>query len=39
MQWVLRALGGWQDELVYCDRLLQDNIFNNSAWNQVYILL
>lgn len=35
MQWVLQTLGGWEDELAYCDKLLQDDIFNNSAWNQV----
>jgi len=39
MQWVLQTLGGWQDELAYCDMLLQDDVFNNSAWNQVHILL
>ncbi|KAL2557694.1 protein farnesyltransferase/geranylgeranyltransferase type-1 subunit alpha [Forsythia ovata] len=33
-QWVLQALGGWEDELAYCDKLLQEDIFNNSAWNQ-----
>ncbi|KAK6161657.1 hypothetical protein DH2020_005038 [Rehmannia glutinosa] len=33
-QWVLQALGGWEDELAYCDELLEDDIFNNSAWNQ-----
>lgn len=35
MQWVLQALGGWEDELDYCRQLLEDDIFNNSAWNQV----
>lgn len=35
MQWVLQALGGWEDELDYCQQLLEDDIFNNSAWNQV----
>lgn len=35
MQWVLQSLGGWEDELAYCDELLEDDIFNNSAWNQV----
>ncbi|KVH90927.1 Protein prenyltransferase, alpha subunit [Cynara cardunculus var. scolymus] len=34
-QWVLQTLGGWEDELAYCDELLEDDIFNNSAWNQV----
>ncbi|RVW76813.1 Protein farnesyltransferase/geranylgeranyltransferase type-1 subunit alpha [Vitis vinifera] len=35
MQWVLQELGGWEDELDYCKQLLEDDIFNNSAWNQV----
>ncbi|RVW28593.1 Protein farnesyltransferase/geranylgeranyltransferase type-1 subunit alpha [Vitis vinifera] len=34
-QWVLQELGGWEDELDYCKQLLEDDIFNNSAWNQV----
>ncbi|XP_050209073.1 protein farnesyltransferase/geranylgeranyltransferase type-1 subunit alpha-like [Mercurialis annua] len=32
-QWVLQALGGWEDELDYCRQLLEDDVFNNSAWN------
>lgn len=35
MQWVLQALGGWEDELDYCQELLEEDVFNNSAWNQV----
>lgn len=35
MQWVLQSLGGWENELGYCCMLLEDDIFNNSAWNQV----
>ncbi|KAG8369572.1 hypothetical protein BUALT_Bualt14G0027300 [Buddleja alternifolia] len=38
-QWVLQSLGGWQDELAYCDELLEDDIFNNSAWNQRYFVV
>ncbi|KAK6138596.1 hypothetical protein DH2020_027661 [Rehmannia glutinosa] len=38
-QWVLQALGGWEDELAYCDELLEDDIFNNSAWNQRYFVV
>lgn len=34
-QWVLQALGGWEYELDYCSELLKEDIFNNSAWNQV----
>ena len=36
MQWVLKALGGWESELDFCGRLLQEDIYNNSAWNQVH---
>lgn len=39
MQWVLQALGGWENELAYCQQLLEDDIYNNSAWNQVTIEL
>jgi hypothetical protein len=37
LQWVLQALGGraWESELQYCNQLLQEDVFNNSAWNQV----
>lgn len=35
MQWVLQAFGGWEDELAYCNELIEDDVFNNSAWNQV----
>ncbi|KAF7824283.1 protein farnesyltransferase/geranylgeranyltransferase type-1 subunit alpha [Senna tora] len=35
-QWVLQALGGWEDELNYCNELLEEDIFNNSAWNQLF---
>ncbi|KAL0375718.1 UNVERIFIED_CONTAM: protein farnesyltransferase/geranylgeranyltransferase type-1 subunit alpha [Sesamum calycinum] len=38
-QWVLQALGGWENELAYCDELLEDDIFNNSAWNQRYFVV
>ncbi|XP_057489986.1 protein farnesyltransferase/geranylgeranyltransferase type-1 subunit alpha-like [Actinidia eriantha] len=38
-QWVLQALGGWNDELAYCQQLLEDDIFNNSAWNQRYFVV
>ncbi|OAY51893.1 protein farnesyltransferase/geranylgeranyltransferase type-1 subunit alpha [Manihot esculenta] len=38
-QWVLQALGGWEDELDYCGQLLQDDVFNNSAWNQRYFVI
>jgi protein farnesyltransferase/geranylgeranyltransferase type-1 subunit alpha len=38
-QWVLQELGGWEDELDYCQQLLEDDIFNNSAWNQRYFVV
>lgn len=38
-QWVLGALGGWEDELHYCQQLLEEDIFNNSAWNQRYVVI
>ncbi|CAA6660132.1 unnamed protein product [Spirodela intermedia] len=38
-QWVLQSLGGWEDELDYCAQLLDDDIFNNSAWNQRYFVI
>lgn len=38
-QWVLQALGGWEDELDYCHRLLEEDVFNNSAWNQRYFVI
>ncbi|KAI3871773.1 hypothetical protein MKW92_018178 [Papaver armeniacum] len=37
--WVLQALGGWEGELDYCHQLLEDDIFNNSAWNQRYFVI
>ncbi|XP_059433895.1 protein farnesyltransferase/geranylgeranyltransferase type-1 subunit alpha-like [Corylus avellana] len=38
-QWVVQALGGWDDELHYCWQLLEEDIFNNSAWNQRYFVM
>ncbi|GJN34345.1 hypothetical protein PR202_gb22996 [Eleusine coracana subsp. coracana] len=38
-QWVIQALGGWEAELQYCNQLLQEDIFNNSAWNQRYLVI
>ncbi|POO03443.1 Protein prenyltransferase, alpha subunit [Trema orientale] len=38
-QWVLQALGGWEDELNYCDDLIEEDVFNNSAWNQRYFVI
>ncbi|GAB4842956.1 hypothetical protein Ancab_012934 [Ancistrocladus abbreviatus] len=38
-QWVLQALGGWEDEFDYCHQLLEEDVFNNSAWNQRYFVI
>ncbi|KAM6546048.1 hypothetical protein CsatB_026784 [Cannabis sativa] len=38
-QWVLQALGGWEDELNYCHDLIEEDIYNNSAWNQRYFVI
>ncbi|KAG9133351.1 hypothetical protein Leryth_021488 [Lithospermum erythrorhizon] len=38
-QWVLQAFGGWENELNYCQRLIEDDIFNNSAWNQRFFVI
>ncbi|KAJ4850370.1 hypothetical protein Tsubulata_043608, partial [Turnera subulata] len=37
--WVLQTLGGWEDELDYCHQLLEEDVFNNSAWNQRYFVV
>ncbi|CAL5073357.1 unnamed protein product [Urochloa decumbens] len=38
-QWVLQTLGGWESELQYCNQLLEEDVFNNSAWNQRYLVI
>ena len=38
-QWVLRTFGGWESELDYVEELLQQDLRNNSAWNQRYFVL
>ena len=35
----LENLGGWEGELAYCDKLLEDDMFKYSAWNQVLCTL
>ncbi|KAI4370402.1 hypothetical protein MLD38_018757 [Melastoma candidum] len=32
----LQNLGGWEYELDYCAQLLDEDVFNNSAWNQAW---
>ncbi|XP_021900059.1 protein farnesyltransferase/geranylgeranyltransferase type-1 subunit alpha-like isoform X2 [Carica papaya] len=34
-----QALGGWEDELHYCQQLLKEDVCNNSAWNQRYFVI
>ncbi len=38
-QWVLRTFGGWEAELDYVEELLQQDLRNNSAWNQRFYVL
>ena len=38
-QWVLRTFGGWEEELAYVEELLQEDLRNNSAWNQRFYVL
>lgn len=38
LQWALQALGGWENELDYCQELLEADVFNNFAWNQVNMI-
>lgn len=39
LQWVLQELGGWEGELDFCSRLLEKDVYNNSAWNQRYFVV
>lgn len=34
-QWVLQAFNLWDGELEYVESLLESDLRNNSAWNQV----
>ncbi|KFK40250.1 hypothetical protein AALP_AA3G349800 [Arabis alpina] len=38
-QWALLALGGWENELDYCQELIEADVFNNSAWIQRYYVI
>ena len=38
-QWVIREFNLWDGELTYIDRLLEDDVRNNSAWNQRYFVI
>ncbi|KAI9228788.1 MAG: hypothetical protein DHS80DRAFT_22936 [Piptocephalis tieghemiana] len=38
-QWLLRTYGGWEGELEFIEQLLKDDPYNNSAWNQRYLVI
>ncbi|UYV74452.1 FNTA [Cordylochernes scorpioides] len=38
-QWAMKEFGLWDDELSYVEKLLEDDIRNNSAWNQRYFVV
>ncbi|XP_074592001.1 protein farnesyltransferase/geranylgeranyltransferase type-1 subunit alpha [Curcuma longa] len=38
-QWVLELFGGWENELEFCCELIENDVFNNSAWNQRYFVI
>lgn len=38
-QWVLQAFHLFQEELAFIERLLLDDIRNNSAWNQRFFVI
>ena len=33
-QWVLQTFGCWENELKFAEELLEEDVRNNSAWNQ-----
>ncbi|CAH1758057.1 1190_t:CDS:10 [Entrophospora sp. SA101] len=39
VQWVIKSFNLWDEELLYLDTLLDNDIRNNSAWNQRYFVL
>ena len=38
-QWVIKEFNLWDNELEYVNKLLADDIRNNSAWNQRYYVI
>lgn len=38
-QWVIKEFKLWDDELSYVDKLLEDDVRNNSAWNQRFFVV
>lgn len=38
-QWIIKEFKLWDNELDYVDKLLEDDVRNNSAWNQRYFVI
>ena len=38
-QWVIREFSLWENELDYVNKLLVEDLRNNSAWNQRYFVI
>ena len=38
-QWVIKEFDLWSNELNYVNELLEDDLRNNSAWNQRYFVI
>lgn len=38
-QWVIKEFSLWDGELNYIDQLLEDDVRNNSAWNQRFFIV
>lgn len=38
-QWAIRSFNAYEDELNYVERLLEEDIRNNSAWNQRFFIV
>ena len=38
-QWVLQEFNLWADEISYINRLLEEDVRNNSAWNQRFFVI
>lgn len=38
-QWVIRTYSLWDKELEYVEKLISEDIRNNSAWNQRYFVV
>ena len=38
-QWVIQTFSLWSDELAFTSKLINEDIRNNSAWNQRYFVL